>query len=365
MKAHKVPATYYASWNIPGTKHSFYVFYKSEINKEGQSKSYRKVDKIAQEHAFFMEEDFYYLDIKKVPGLAYKLQGEIDDFLSERAYSIECQDFLDEEKSTNYPIVHIKDYCKFMYCREYMDSWMIKDSDGNIVAPEVFKEDFYTYLFNKVGTIIEENYFANELEPKWNIIKAEIEIPRNHGDILSLTNKTDLLEFFIIQYLRLDGVITDYIEPVLNQFRDVFSSIGFDNSELNGMKQDGLLAPEPYFYGILLDAARGNKTRIQNHMDLIEKNYVMDLLKAESGISFITSTAPCVVTKTTERFKTEMIFPVSPKYCIRFLEKSNAGNRDGKFFEVKKNEVKAINQKIISSTKNIVMSESKNISDRI
>lgn len=64
MKAHKVPATYYSSWKTPGTKHSFYVFYKSDVNKKGNSKSYKDVDKITQEHAYFMEEDFYYLDIK-------------------------------------------------------------------------------------------------------------------------------------------------------------------------------------------------------------------------------------------------------------------------------------------------------------
>ena len=60
-----------------------------------------------------------------------------------------------------------------------------------------------------------------------------------------------MLEFFVIRYLRLEGVITKYIEPVLNKFRDVFSSIDFEDSELNGIKEDGLLAPEPYFYGAL------------------------------------------------------------------------------------------------------------------
>ena len=67
MKAHKVPATYYASWKIPGTKHSFYVFYKDKLYSEGQSKSYKDVDKITQEHSFFMEENFYYLDIENMP----------------------------------------------------------------------------------------------------------------------------------------------------------------------------------------------------------------------------------------------------------------------------------------------------------
>lgn len=365
MRAHKVPATYYASWNIPGTNHSFYVFYKSEVNKDGQSKSYRKVDKITQEHAFFMEENFYYLDVKKVPGLLYKLKDEIEDFLTERNYSIKCKDILDEDSSPNYPTIEIKDYSKFMYCREFMDSWMIQDSNNNTVMADVFKKDLESYLFNKIGTIIEEKYFAHELEPKWNTIKAEIEVQRQDEDDFILTNKNDLLEFFVIQYLRLEGVITEYIEPVLNKFRDVFSSIGFEESELKGIKEDGLLAPEPYFYGTLLDAARGNKKRIKSHMDSIEENYVIDLLKAETGISFITSTAPCIVTKRNGLFKTEMIFPITPKYCLRFSGKKVVGNRNGKYYEITSDQVRDINQKILAGSKNIVMSESKNIIDRI
>ena len=93
MKAHKVPATYYASWKIPVTKHSFYVFYKDKLYSEGQSKSYKDVDKITQEHSFFMEENFYYLDIENMPGLAYKLQNEIEEFLSNSPYSIKCEDY--------------------------------------------------------------------------------------------------------------------------------------------------------------------------------------------------------------------------------------------------------------------------------
>lgn len=100
-------------------------------------------------------------------------------------------------------------------------------------------------------------------------------------------------------------------------------------------------------------------------MDSIKQNYVIDLLKAEEGISFITSTKPCVVMKMEGTFKAEMIFPITPQYCIRFLGKKFAGDRSGKFFKITTSDVKAINQKIISESKDIVMSESKIISDRI
>lgn len=365
MKAHKVPATYYASWKNPGTKQSFYVFYKNDVNQEGKSKRYTDVDKITQEHAYFMEEDFYYLDIKKIPGLVYKLQHEIELFISEYEYDIKCYDFSDENNESNYQIIKIDDYDKFVSYREYIDSWIIEDINGNRVANNIFQNDLTTFLFDKVGKIIEVDYFANELEPKWNVIKKEIETERNTGDIFCLTNKADFLEFFIIQYLRLDGVIVNDIEPTVKKVRNVFSSMGFEESELNEMKKGGLLAPKSYFYSALLDAARGNKKRIQKQIDLLEENYVIDLLKAKSGISFITSTSPCVVTKKIGTFKAEMIFPVTPQYCIRFVGKKIVENRNGMFFEITENEVKDINRKIIFESNDIVMSESKFITDRI
>ena len=367
MKAHKVPATYFSSWKTPGTKHSFYVFYKSDVNKKGNSKSYKDVDNITQEHAYFMEEDFYYLDIKKVPGLLYKLSDEINDFLQERDYKIECPDFLaeDKEAEAEYPIIEIKNYDDLMRCWRDIDKWMIKDMDGKAIENDMFSRDLHDYLFEKIGIIVEETYFANNLEPKWNNIKKEIEKQRKLGDDFCLSNKADFLEFFVIQYLRVNDFMTDDIEPVVNMFKEVFSSMGFENSELEEMKEDGLLASESFFYGTLLDVARGEKQRLQKYIDSIEQNYVMDLLKAEDGVSFITSTLPCVVMKMIGKFKFEMVFPVSPKYCIRFIGKSSVNNRSGKFFEATSDEVKCINRKIISESKNIVISESENISDRI
>ena len=242
---------------------------------------------------------------------------------------------------------------------------MIKDTDGKAIENDMLSKDLHDYLFEKIGIIVEETYFANNLEPKWNNIKKEIEKQRKLGDDFCLSNKADFLEFFVIQYLRVNDFMTDDIEPVVNMFKEVFSSMGFENPELEEMKEDGLLAPESFFYGTLLDAARGEKQRLQKYIDSIEQNYVMDLLKAEDGVSFITSTSPCVVMKMIGKFKVEMVFPVSPKYCIRFIGKSSVNNRSGKFFEATSDEVKCINRKIISESKNIVISESENISDRI
>lgn len=43
MKAHKVSATYYSSWNIKDTKHSFYVFINHIQMKRGVEKAIAKL----------------------------------------------------------------------------------------------------------------------------------------------------------------------------------------------------------------------------------------------------------------------------------------------------------------------------------
>ena len=280
MKAHKVPATYFDSWKISGTRHSIYIFNKSESNKSGQMKTYRKVKKITQEHSYFMEEDFYYVDVEKNPGMIYKLKKEVEEFLNEFNYNIEYCDMSIENEYLEDSIVKIKNYCDFIKYHDQIDSWIIKDDEGHNVDVSIFKNILNAFLFNKVGTIIEETYFANELEPKWNLIKAEIEMQRTPGDDFCLNHKNDFLEFFVIQYLRLDRVKEEYIEPVLEILRDELTSKGFDEYELNDFKEDGLLASESYFYGLLLDVARGNKSKINNFMKSIETNYVIDLIKS-------------------------------------------------------------------------------------
>lgn len=361
MNAHKVPATYYDSWNIPGMKHSFYYFYASDLYEECQTKSYREVRKITTEHTFFMEEDFYYLDIEKIPGLVYKLRNEIEQFFREHTYTISFP----ENDSPDHPDIMITDYDSFMHYRDSMNLWTITDTNGTNISIDVFKKDMNTYLFDKIGKIIEVSYFAHKLEPKWNTIKAEIEVSRNYGDDFSLMNINDFLEFFVIQYLRLNDMITGCIEPTTNNFSTIFASMGFSDIELKKLKEDGLLAPESYFYGILFDIAKGNTQKLDKFITSIKENYVIDLYKATPSSSFFTSTSPCIVTKMDGIFKSEMIFPVTPQYCIRFVSKTDVGNRTGKFFEISIEEVKNINRQIIASSRNIVISESKNILDKI
>ena len=129
-----------------------------------------------------------------------------------------------------------------MRCWRDIDKWMIKDTDGKAIENDMFSRDLHDYLFEKIGIIVEETYFANNLEPKWNNIKKEIEKQRKLGEDFCLSNKADFLEFFVIQYLRVNDFMTDDIEPVVNMFKEVFSSMGFENPELEEMKEDGLLA---------------------------------------------------------------------------------------------------------------------------
>lgn len=57
--------------------------------------------------------------------------------------------------------------------------------------------------------------------------------------------------------------MTDDIEPVVNMFKEVFSSMGFENPELEEMKEDGLLASESFFmeHYWMLQGERNNDFR--------------------------------------------------------------------------------------------------------
>lgn len=365
MKAHKVPATYYSAWNISGMKHSFYVFYKFDINAKGQIKRYRKINSITQEHSYFMEEDFYYLDINKTPGLVYKLKNEIDEFFLQRKYDIKCVDILDEDSTQNHQIIDIVNYDNYMYCRSLIDSWIIKDCEGNIRCVDAFKRELSEFIFNKIGTIIEEDYFSKQLEQKWPMILREICKERTAGDKVNLSCLQDFLEFFVIQYIRVDDIIVDEIKPTVDLFKSAFATMGFTDDELKNIEADGMLDADSYFYAALLDAARGNKTRLNRKIKMLEENYVIDILHSPLSTGFITTTSPCVVAEMVGKFKSLMIFPVSPQYCIRFVGKSKEKERYGKYFELSTDEVKAINRIIISKSRNIVMSEMDELTGRI
>ena len=361
MKAHKVPATYLSGWEIPTLKDRIYVFDKTELSKYGITKRFRDVEKITTEHSYFMEEDFYYIDLR-IEGIDYKLRKEISDFLSQNLYSITCEDDLAEiVDGEPRPIVSINSFDMFHKYKENMNAWSITDSSGATVHPDIFKAELNKYIFDRVGVIVEENYFANTLETMWNDVRSSIiadTAGHNSGDSIVLSRKKDFLEFYTVQYLRVNKRYNDIIH-VLNIVKSIFSEMGLTSVEISNLEKDGLLSPRPYFYGILLDAARGDKDKVNNTMNTLDKEFSLDVLKASSGKSFLTSTSPCITTKTDSTGKTEMIFPITSQYCIRF-QKSDS-EPTGKYYELTDDEVKNINAAVIADSTDIIFSEQDNI----
>ena len=364
MKAHKVPVTYLAGWKAQGFKSSFYVFYKHNLEKRGIRKNYKKFKKITLEHSYFIEEDFYYLSIKKTPGLLLKLKDEVEEFLTLYKYDIKCKKNVKESRKQN--LVSINNYDDFMRYKIHMDHWIISDTSGNTVDNYTFECTLENELNKKIEKIIEKNYFADYLEPKWNVIKSEIEKIRMDKSVFEIEHKQDFLEFFVIQYLRVDNIIENEISSSVMMFKEIFKLAGYEDDELEKYsKKDGLLDVHTYFYTMLLDAAKGNKSRIERFMKAIEEGYVCDLLHSQDGIGYITSTSPCIDVIKYGEFKAEMLFPVSSKYCLKFTAKALVQGRSGQYFEQTKDDVKIINRQIANSSKNIVISEVKYIMDRI
>lgn len=364
MKAHKVPATYFDGWKASGYGESFYVFYVNDLTKPGILKKFRNVDKLTSEHTYFMEEDFYYINFS-IPGIAFKLKSEITDFLTDSGYHIECiDDLVDSVEGGHVPMVHIDDYetfIKYMCC---MDSWSVQDSNGTVILIDDFKAELDAYIFDKVGKVIEEQYFANYLEYNWAGIKESIWadlIGLNSGDSVNITRKNDLLEFFMVQYLRLDKRIKHDIEPVVCMVEDILKEMGADNDTILEMKNDGILTPEAYFFGILLDAARGEKGALLKNMSNIDMGYEIDVLKAPEGYAYLSSTSPCVFSEVVEGRKKEMLFPLDSKYCLRFRLKEGEAEK-GKYIIQSLEELKTINNKIVNGSEDIVVSESNDIS---
>ena len=360
MKAHKVPATYYDGWEVAGLSDRFYVFYTSATSIAGITKRYRDVSKITVEHSFFMDENFYYIDLS-IDGIEFKLVDEINDFFNTQGYHVQCIDDLAEADPL--PLVSICDHNTYMKYKDAFNVWDIKDKNGNMVAPYDFKKRLNEYVFHKVGKVIEENYFANYLELMWNDIKSSIKNDINglqSNDTFSMSRKSDFLEFFIVQYLRVDKRIKNDIIPVLNYFEKVLDEIGASK----WAKADGILSPDVYFLGILLDAARGNKRGIQKQITPIDAGYVIDILEAPNGYSFITSTSPCVFSKIVDGIKEEMLFPLDHQYCARFRSKVSIAD-GGKFIKATVSEAKEINNKILACSEDIVISEHEYITQLI
>ena len=361
MMAHKVPATYYDGWAIHCSPDRFYVFNKNDLSSSGMKTRYRNIKKYKPQHNFFIEEDFYYIDWS-IKGISFKVKPEITDFLVSSGLSIKCVDDLaiDEEKEE---IIRIDSYDKFISYQIQMDNWIITTSDDVKINPVDFKLMLNDYIFSKVGVLIEENYFANYLENMWNDLKASIDndiSTLKAGDEITLSRKIDVLEFFVIQYLRCDKRIKTDIEPMLDIFKSIFIDMGADERCISEMKNDGLLSSSVYFYGILLDAARGDKTRIRYYIDLFDKNYCLDVLQAPKDFSFLTSNFPCVFSKKIEGSKEEILFPIKNSCCLRFRRKHNQTDL-GKYILLTSSELQSINNDIVSGIGDIIISEYENI----
>lgn len=360
MKAHKVPATYYKGWKAKEFKNSFYVFYKENITSEGHLKKFKDVKKITKEHSFFMEEDFYNIDLE-TKGIVYKLKDEINDFLKLKKFSISFEDSVSDDEYADNIIIDSSD--NFINFFSDIDLWKILDLDGKEVAPCKFKSDLNEYVSFRVGTKIEIDYFSEELEPKWNTFKNYLEedIRMLHSnENITIRKIDDFLEFVVVQYLRIDDRIEKSILPGIGLVKKIFKSNGLSDEDLLYFENDGLLSYEPYFYGILLDAARGNNTKILENISELKDKYLIDILEVPKGIYYLTSTNPLIVSKENDSVKEEMLFPINQRLCARFRKK-NASDECGKYIKQTIDEVKIINKIIIKESTNIVMSNLKYI----
>lgn len=363
MNAHKVPATYCNGWEIPNSPDRFYIFTMNNLHSNGTNLRYRHIKKLKPEHSYFIAKDFYYIDWS-IKGIAFKVKNEISEFLKNSQFSIKCVDDLaDVVEDGEIQYVTIDNYDKFISYQIHIDNWIISSASGDAITPADFKKALNDYVFNKVGVLIEENYFANYLESMWNDLKFSImnEVAvLDSGEKIVLSRKMDILEFFVVQYLRCDKRIETDIEPIIEKIKEIFVDIDSDGQIISDLVNDGILTSKIYFYAILLDAARGNKSKIMSCINNIDKNYYVDVLQAPAGFSYITSNIPCVFSKIVNGSKEEMLFPIQNNFCLRFRKKHHQSDF-GKYVLQTSSEVKCINNSIISGGGDIVISEHENI----
>lgn len=91
-----------------------------------------------------------------------------------------------------------------MYCFDEINNWTITDLRGGTILVEDFRKDISSYIFQRVGEIVEKDYFANYLETNWPSTKEVIiRAAGRDGDDYNIPNKNFFLEFVAVQYLRL------------------------------------------------------------------------------------------------------------------------------------------------------------------
>lgn len=360
MKAHKVPATYYDGWQSDENKGRFYIFYKGTNPKKGISKKYRKVKQITNEHKYFMEENFYFIDLS-IPGIVYALKDEITDFLKNERYSIIYNDTDSDDE--NFEKVVINNYDDFTCYFRYLKTWEI-EYDGKNISTDDFKKNLNDYISLRVGNIIEKDYFANYLEPKWKrtleSIVNKVSILKQMDDVI-IDKIDDFLEFFIIQYLRVEQRISNDIDPVISMVENVLEEMGLEQHDIKELKDDGFLSPEAHFFKILLDTAKGDNHKVNNQICKIKKNYIIDILEAPIDYYYVTSANPVVISKKKKTINEEILFPINKKYCAKVKIRHDMSEK-GKYIRQTGREVKIINNIIINESNNIIISNKEDIS---
>lgn len=346
MRAHKVPATYYAGWKMSGHDNSFYVYYKNALNESGISKRFRSVRNITQEHSYFMEEDFYEINVD-IKGMEYKLEAEITEYFDNvNEYEI----YAEGEK--------VDDYRKYMYYLDGKDEWEIKDVDGNAVTYDTFFASLNTYIESKVGDIVEKTYFAEYLEPLWVEIKDAFHTDINGmscGSKISMSKRTEFLEFFVMQYMRTEHYVDRDVKPILQTIVGVFEDMLEDEEHKEDILSNGMFGSDVYFYGFLLDVARGNSGKLHRYMDRVDKGYAIDILQAPTGMTYITSTNPCVIAKLEDGVKKEIYFPIDFNLCAYFRKRQSI-NDTGNYVLQTVEEVKTVNNVVVRECDDIVIS---------
>ncbi len=352
MKAHKVPAVYYAGWKSQGYKNSFYVYYTNALGEAGLIKPFKRVDKITQEHSYFMEEDFYEINLD-IKGMEYKLETEITEFFDNyNQFHIEAEgDIVDS-------------YKKYMYYLDALDEWIIKDKSGNVVTYNIFFDSLNLFVNRKVGDIVEKTYFAEYLEPLWVEIKSALYTDINgkvSGENILISKKAEFLEFFIIQYMRTKHYVSREITPTLQIIIDVFDSLFEGDEDKERVLSNGMFNSDVYFFGFLLDVAKGDRKKLNNYMNKVNRGYAVDILHAPTGMYYITSTSPCVIAKIEDGIKKEWYFPIDANLCAYFRERKSAVD-DGNYIVQTPDEVRRVNNVIANNSSDIVISNNPSLS---
>lgn len=181
------------------------------------------------------------------------------------------------------------------------------------------------------------------------------------GSKISMSKRTEFLEFFVMQYMRTEHYVDRDVKPILQTIVGVFEDMLGDeeHKEHKEHKEDilnnGMFGLDVYFYGFLLDVVRGNGGKLHRYMDRVDKGYVIDILQAPTGMAYITLTNPCVIAKLEDGVKREIYFPIDFNLCAYFRKRQSI-NDTGNYVLQTVEEVKAVNNVVVRECNDIIIS---------